>query len=103
MTEQGDNLNQTFFNGLVVANVLSGVDMAEDAKQVVQLLIDQDVIGGALQGSFDQAALDALREKWPPRFADRFDDFMTIAYLCDTSAHSSYRSFIDPYTGRSPA
>jgi hypothetical protein len=65
----GDNTQQTFYNQVVTEALLNALDsetMADDAKEVVGLLVEYDVIGTALQGRFDQAKLDELRARWPP-------------------------------------
>lgn len=90
----GDNQQQAKYNKMVTDNVLASLDsetLADDAKEVVRLLVDQDIIGDALQGRFDQAKLDEIRKKWPKRFAANFDDFMIVSYLSDASAHTKYR------------
>ena len=99
---EGENSKQTLYNQIVTDAMLDVVDsevMAEDAKEVIRLLITFDVVGSALRGVFDQAHLDELRSKWPARFAHRLADFVTVSYLSDASAHTLHRQFTDTVTG----
>ncbi|HSX15904.1 MAG TPA: hypothetical protein VLF40_03890 [Candidatus Saccharimonadales bacterium] len=98
----GDNREQTAYNTVVTDALLDAVDsevMADDAKEVVRLLVEYDIVGNALQGRFDQAKLDELRARWPVRLADQLEDFVVASYLSDASAHTAYRTFTDMDTG----
>jgi hypothetical protein len=100
----GDNRTHLVFTRLVLGNLLAQLDdqsMSEQAREALFSVIDQNCIGMALLGDFDQAGMERLRQRCPERFLPRFDDYVVVAYLCDASAHSTFRSHVDSDTGLS--
>jgi hypothetical protein len=103
VADTGENFQQTEYNRRVTANILRSVSpdlLPEHAKQAVELLVGQDIIGKLLQNiEGAEAELAQLREAWPRELAPYLDDLLAAAYLSDASAHSTYRQAIDTRTG----
>ncbi|HYG83989.1 MAG TPA: hypothetical protein VD907_03860 [Verrucomicrobiae bacterium] len=94
----GSNQAQAKYNAIGVANLLPHISpelLASDAKEAVEKLVNQDFIGGALQGRFSSQALEAFKASFPKRFQSRLDTFMMIAYLADAGAHTIHRAYPD--------
>jgi hypothetical protein len=97
----GSRLEQAVDNERVSQNLLGAIwttTLGSAEATAVQLLLGQDVLGGALQGRLDSAALEALREAWPASLAAEFDDMLLVAYLADASAHTAHRFYRDADT-----
>jgi hypothetical protein len=102
----GDNKRQTEYNLAVTEALLQGVDeenMADDAKEAVRRLLGYDIVGGLLQGKFDQAEVDKLRSRWPARFEGQLADFVVTSYMSDASAHTQHRSFTNANGEKQPS
>jgi len=98
----GDNQVRIVFTRLILENLLAVLEpdlLPDDAQRALSLLVDQNSIGRALLGNFEQTKIAGLRKRWPEQFAHRLDDCVVVAYLCDASAHSRFRSHVDIDSG----
>ena len=94
----GSNKEQAAYNAIGIDNLLPHIDdslLPQEAKEAVRQLVNQDFIGGALQGRFDSLKFESFKATFPEQYRHRLDTFMMVAYLADAGAHTTFRDYPD--------
>jgi|GEM_PF-1435644 len=104
----GDRRRQAPYNVAVIENLLSSVSgqtLSTSERDAIRLLLSHDILGEALKGykgvgeAEAQARITAIEQSFPQPYRSRCRDFMRAVYLSDSTAYTSFRSYIDSETG----